>query len=84
MRFEKLRGVVILCVMTISVFLGGYFVGQRNTSVVHAQTASSTVPKSWGKLVGALGQYLIFEDAGGVIRIVDVQSGQLEGQVSRK
>jgi hypothetical protein len=61
----------------------GYFSGRSSVGIVHAQSAASVVPRSYGKLVGALGQYAMFEDASGTVRMVDVQTGKVEGQITR-
>jgi hypothetical protein len=64
------------------VFAGGFFVGQREASVVHAQ-AGNPVPKAWGKLVGGVGPYILFEDSGGTIRLVDFTSSRIVSQIPR-
>src|SRR5204863_8285824 len=68
----------------------GYVVGNRHATVAYAgespMGSTSTVPKSYGRLVTAIadsiGTGLIFEDAEGVVRFVSV-TGMKEGELAR-
>ena len=65
-----------ICI-AIALIAGGYALGHSRTTVVHAQANDATrgehywessVPKTWGHVVGVAGQSLIFEDGVGTIR----------------
>ena len=58
------------------------FVSRRPVFAEHA-TQQRAIPRSWGPLRGVSTQYLYFEDAGGTIRVYDVNKGGLEATISR-
>jgi len=43
---------------------------------VHAQ-GNKTVPKTWGSVKGGVGADVIFEDAGGTVRVYDLRDGSV-------
>jgi hypothetical protein len=66
--------------------LVGYAGGHYNNDVVHAQGAkfhTSTIPRSWGHCVGALGGFFVLEDRAGTLRIVEANSGEIQIQANR-
>ena len=57
----------------VTAFGGGWLVGSRSLPTVHAQTANREyhLDKSWGALKGSMGNFLLFEDDKGDVRIVN-------------
>lgn len=80
----------ILIVLGSALLLAvAYQAGTRHAAVAYAgppMASSSTVPKSYGRLVTAIadsiGTGLVFEDADGVVRFVSV-TGMKEGELAR-
>ena len=59
--------------------VSGYFLSKIGSKEVHAQT-HVIIPKSWGHCIGSLSKSggavgLLFEDSNGVVRLVDLGSG---------
>jgi hypothetical protein len=68
-----------LLVLGAGLVLGGFLFGRFGTQQAHAQSHVA-VPKSWGRCVGTFSKSggavgLVFEDSSGVVRIVDVGTG---------
>jgi hypothetical protein len=72
----KKRGLLILVGVTIAI--GSYLLGRANNDVVHAQSIKE-IKRSFGKCVGVFtsGSFLgfVFEDANGVVRVVNGRDG---------
>jgi hypothetical protein len=82
-----MRNRILLVLGGALLIVGGFVAGNRNTTVVYAQSPrQGTVPKSYGHLVTAIadqiGTGLIFEDGEGVIRFV-AMTGMKEGELAR-
>jgi hypothetical protein len=68
-----------LLVLGALLLVAGYFLGRVGSREVHAQTHVS-IPRSWGRCIGSLSKSggaagLLFEDSNGVVRLVDLGSG---------
>ncbi|HEV3219564.1 MAG TPA: hypothetical protein VGZ48_07315 [Candidatus Acidoferrales bacterium] len=61
----------------------GYVAGNRTETVLAQSQTSISVPKSYGRCIGAMAAGLIFEDSSGTIRIVTAQHGRLEATITR-
>jgi hypothetical protein len=69
-------------VIAVALLVAGYFAGHHSVPVVHAQGGGS-IPKAWGKCIGAAGERLIFEDGNGTLRMVVYDTGQLAATFGR-
>ena len=70
-------------VVIVVVFVVGYLIGQKQFSIVHAQTPDQqfTIPSSYGRCVGFLTHNgmdgLIFEATDGTIHLINMQNGHV-------
>ena len=62
--------------LVVFVFLCGYLAGSHSRTQVHAQ-GTAVIPKSYGRIVGAIPNFLVFEDTSGTVRIVDYLTGRV-------
>jgi len=83
-----MRRAMLIISGSVLLLIVGYMAGNKS-AIVHAgpqMSMSSSVPKSYGKLVAAIpdsiGTGLIFEDKEGVIRFVSM-TGMKEGELAR-
>ena len=84
-----MRRAMLMVSGSVMLLVAGYIAGSGRAAVVHAgpqMSMSSSIPKSYGKLVAAIpdsiGTGLIFEDKDGVIRFVSM-TGMKEGELAR-
>jgi hypothetical protein len=70
MKTQMLR----IC-LGVFLLLSGYLAGGYSRNQVRAQT-TTVIPKSYGKIVGATANLLVFEDSVGTLRLVDYTSGR--------
>lgn len=66
----------------------GYAAGHHSTTVVHAEDASqighNIIPRNWGHVAAATGNFLVLEDDQGNINLYNFYTHQSMGYVSRK
>ena len=83
-----MRRLILVVILGLCVFLGGYLAGHVRLNVVHAQANVPTIniPKAWGRCVGTMqspmGVGLLFEDSSGNLYMSDI-SGRLQATFVR-
>ena len=67
----------------VALVVAGYMWGHHTAPIVHAQGKIS-FSKSWGHVVGTLPtKFVVLEDSDGVIRVADMDTGEVIGIVYR-
>jgi len=72
----------------LALIAAGYALGHHWNVVVHAEDASqighNVIPRSWGHVAAATGNFLVLEDDQGFIHLYNIYTHQSMGDVSRK
>jgi len=80
---------ILVLIIGLCIFLGGYFAGHSMLPVAHAQITAPTItiPASWGHCLGTapnpMGSGLLFEDDAGNLYLSDIQ-GNLQARYVRR
>jgi hypothetical protein len=82
-----MRNRILLIVLGVFLFLGGYVVGNGHPNFVFAQSSKhGGIPKAYGHIVSAVvtpgGTSMVFEDSEGTIRFVTI-TGEVETELTR-
>ena len=62
---------------------GTFYISQRSAKAQSQQYRTTTVPKSYGNVVGSVGEFLIFQASDGTIRLVSPKDGQITRMITR-
>jgi hypothetical protein len=60
----------------VFLLLCGYLAGSHSFTQVRAQSTVD-IPKSYGRIVGAVPSMLVFEDSSGTVRLVEYTTGHV-------
>ena len=71
----------IVPVALVVALVTGFYFGRYQVTSVHAQKLLQA-PNAWGSVTGAVGGYVIFQDAQGTVRFFDTSNGGVIIQIN--